>query len=299
MKINRKQFIYNSFILGGSFYLNRFGKFNLSTNNIKFGVISDLHYADNEPYNNNNRYYRESLTKLQKCISVLNSKNIDFLIQLGDFKDQDNENPNEKKTLEYLRSINHEFNKFKGPKFHALGNHDHDSISKSQFLNIVSNYGQTKTRSYYSFDMKGFHFVVLDGNYNNINGDEYDHGNFDWRVAFIPNKQIEWLKTDLQKTKFPTIIFVHHRLDKNAHNSNYCIQNSDKVKEILEESEKVLLVMQGHYHPGDISISNGIHYYTIRGAIEGSGTENNSFAIVNISNELKMNIKGYYQAKSI
>ena len=40
-----------------------------------------------------------------------------------------------------------------------LGNHDLDSLSKEDFLKIVGNTGISQYSSYYSFDLKGLHFI--------------------------------------------------------------------------------------------------------------------------------------------
>src|SRR5512136_52188 len=53
---------------------------------LRFGIITDLHYADIDP--SGDRSYRESLVKLEECIKAMNDRKADFLVELGDFKDQ-------------------------------------------------------------------------------------------------------------------------------------------------------------------------------------------------------------------
>ena len=293
--MNRKEFLYTSSTLIGGLSLGKF-PFSARRNKIRIGLITDLHYAERDPSPGGNRYYRESLKKLSECITVMNQENVDFLIQLGDFKDQD-EPPVESTTLEYLETMVNEFNHFNGPTYHVLGNHDHDSISKAQFLDRVTIPGFEKARSYYSFDKNGFHFVVLDANYTS-EGIAYDHGNFDWKDCYIPAGQTEWLKNDLNSTRKPTIVFVHQRLDEKEGNENYCVGNAASIRTILENAKNVPLVLQGHYHHGDMSTVNGIVYYTLKAAIEGSGLENNSFAILEINPKLEMNLTGFRKTES-
>lgn len=90
----------------------------------------DLHYADRSP--NGSRYYRQSLTKLSECVELMNEQRVDFVIELGDFKDQ-NVHPDEEETLRFLETIESTFTQFKGPVYHVLGNHDMDSIQKTSF----------------------------------------------------------------------------------------------------------------------------------------------------------------------
>ena len=85
---------------------------------LRFGIVTDLHYAD-RPFNNT-RYYKESLPKLSECIELMNEQEVDFLIELGDFKDQ-NTPPDEKETLGFLDTIESKFRQFKGPVYHVLG----------------------------------------------------------------------------------------------------------------------------------------------------------------------------------
>ena len=133
-------------------------------------------------------FYRQSLTKVQEAIDRMNREKLDFAIELGDFKDQDAV-PNEANTLKYLTDIESVFQKFNGLTYHVLGNHDIDGISKQQFLERVENTSIPKTDSYYSFSRKGIHFVVLDGDFTK-EGKAYDHGNFSWEDAGIPEEEI-------------------------------------------------------------------------------------------------------------
>ncbi len=101
---------------------------------LRFGLVTDIHYADIEPAGM--RQYRESPAKLAECVRFMNEQKVDFLVELGDFKDQ-GKPPDEAATLGYLRKIEDVFRGFKGLRFHVVGNHDVDSISKQQFLDVV------------------------------------------------------------------------------------------------------------------------------------------------------------------
>ena len=259
-------------------------------------MITDLHYANRTRPSGSTRYYSESLEKLAECVNVMNEHKVNFLIELGDFKDQDDP-PNEFTTLEYLTAIENEISRFNGPYYHVLGNHDHDSISKQQFLDRISNWGFPEALGYYSFDYHGFHFIVLDSNYSS-QGYEYDHGNFDWKDTLIPDGQKAWLEKDLTENKSPVIVFIHHRLDCNEHMSEYCPQNADEIRRILEKAGNVILVLQGHYHEGDYRRINNIPYYTLKAAVEGSGPSNNNYAILEINPGLEIKISGYRNTES-
>ncbi|MHC4230400.1 MAG: metallophosphoesterase [Planctomycetota bacterium] len=258
---------------------------------VRFGIVTDCHYADADAAGT--RFYRESLDKLTECEKLMNAEKVDFLIELGDFKDQDRP-PAEQKTLSYLHATEQVFQEFNGPTYHVLGNHDLDSISKTQFLSRVENTNIESSRSYYSFDVNDLHCVVLDANYKTDGGD-YDHGNFDWTDANIPPKELDWLRQDLDAAREHVIVFMHQLLDGTG---SVYVKNAPDVRQILEASGKVLAVFQGHHHAGSYSNIAGIHYYTLKALVEGTGPENNSYAIAEVSPDGNVAITGYRRAIS-
>lgn len=255
---------------------------------LRIGLLTDTHYADRRP--NGTRYYRESMDKVAECIDRLNLEKVDFAVHIGDFKDEDPE-PVEAQTLQYVSDMEAVYARFRGPRYHVLGNHDIDSISKEQFLARVENTGVAPERSYYSFDRNGFHFIVLDACFRQ-DGAPYDKGNFDWKDTYIPTTQLDWLRADLQTARGPVIVFVHQLLDPEQ-TEVHQIKNAAQVRSILEQSEKVLAVFQGHQHEGGYHLVNGIHYYTLIAMVEGSGAENNSYAILDVHENGDLVVNGY------
>jgi alkaline phosphatase len=169
-----------------------------------------------------------------------------------------------------------------------------DSLSKRQFLENVENTAIDPARSYYSFDVAGLHCVVLDANYR-ADGSDYDRGNFDWTDANIPPHELDWLKQDLAASQGCVIVFIHQLLD--GEGSVY-VKNAPDVRQALEESGKVLAVFQGHHHEGAYSRIEGIHYYTLKGVVEGRGQENNSYALVEVQRDHSLIVTGYRKAVS-
>ena len=269
-------------------YLKKSGAVRRTT---RFGIVTDCHYADADAAGT--RFYRESLDKLSECVELMNAEKVDFLIELGDFKDQGRP-PVERETLSYLEAVEKVFGQFDGPRYHVLGNHDMDSISKTQFLSRIENTNIDPRRSYYSFDINSLHCVVLDANYG-TDGSDYDHGNFDWTDANIPTAELAWLVQDLAAAGNPVIVFTHQLLD--GVGSVY-VKNAEQVRRILETSGKVLAVFQGHHHSGSYAHLAGIHYYTLKALIEGTGSENNSYAIAEVAPGGDIAVTGYRRADS-
>ncbi|MHC4678993.1 MAG: metallophosphoesterase [Planctomycetota bacterium] len=258
---------------------------------VRFGIVTDCHYADADPAGT--RFYRQSLDKLTECVALMNAEKVDFLIELGDFKDQDKV-PAEQKTCSYLEAVEQVFQDFEGPTYHVLGNHDMDSISKKQFLARVENTGIDSSRSYYSFDLNSLRFVVLDANYSS-DGTDYDHGNFDWTDANIPSGELAWLERLLAEAPGFVIVFIHQLLDGTG---SVYVNNASEIRQILQASGKVRAVFQGHHHPGRYSNMAGIHYYSLKALVEGAGAENNSYAIVEVERDGSVIVTGYRKAQS-
>jgi hypothetical protein len=258
---------------------------------VRFGIVTDCHYADTEPAGT--RFYRESLDKLAECVARMNAERVDFLVELGDLKDEDRP-PVESRTLQYLRTIEKVFQGFAGPRYHVLGNHDADCISKGQFLQNVENTGIDPSRTYYSFGVRGLHCVVLDANYK-ADGADYDRGNFDWTDANIPRHEIDWLRQDLATSRGPVIVFIHQLLDGAG---DLYVNNAAEVRAVLQESGKVVAVFQGHHHAGAYNGIEGIHYYTLKGVVEGQGQENNSYAVVEVRSDRSLVVTGHRRAVS-
>lgn len=258
---------------------------------LRFGVITDTHYADREP--SGTRHYRDSMLKMQEAIREFNRSRLDFIIELGDMKDMSVDG-SALLTLGYLDEIESIFKSFNGPSYHVLGNHDMDCITKEEFLAHTTNTPRTSGRAHYSFAVKGYRCVVLDANFN-PDGEPYARGNFDWRSATIPASQLEWLEEELTKHRQqPTLIFIHQMLDSfSTVSRNLCVDNADEVRAILERHKQVRAVFQGHHHPGHCSRHKGIDYITFNGMIEQSFPQHNSYAIVEITPEGDILVEGF------
>ncbi|HUL53612.1 MAG TPA: metallophosphoesterase [Opitutaceae bacterium] len=258
----------------------------------RFGLVTDPHYADADP--KGTLFYRESIGKMREAVGRLQAERVAFLAELGDFKDMAPGEP-EERTLSHLVTIEREFQRFGGPAYHVLGNHDMDNLSKAQVLAHIANTGIPASRSYYAFGHGGVRFVTVDTNFMH-DGRDYDHGNFDWRDIHLPPAELEWLRAELSAATEPVIIFGHQRFDGDGHVQ---VVNRAQVREVFESSGKVLAVFQGHDHKGAYSLINGIHYYTLRAVVEGSGAENNAYAVVDVHRDLALTVTGYRRAVSM
>jgi alkaline phosphatase len=260
----------------------------ISAQTLSFGMFTDVHYAAIP--DNGTRKYSQSLDKVNQCIDSMNHQKVSFLIELGDFKDMP-VSADSTAALGYLKIIETAFSSFKGDRYHVLGNHDEDCISKEQFYSIARNSHIKNQNTWYAFKKGGYQFVVLDACFDSI-GRPYDKGNFKWYDTNIPTVELKWLEQELKQSKLPVVIFVHQPLNGTTKVS---VSNGKLVRSIMEKSKKVKCVFKGHEHKGGYEQINGIHYYTLKGLIEGDFPASNSFAIVTLSKG-KIHIKGFGNA---
>jgi predicted phosphodiesterase len=251
---------------------------------LRIGLVTDLHYADKP--SGGNRHYRESIDKLAEAAKEFQRSKTDFLVELGDLIDSGGSAQAEQR---YLQRINKDYSGLAKDRHYVLGNHCVYSLTKDEFLYCVE-----RDRSYYSFDRQDFHFVVLDGCFRD-DGKSYGRKNFDWTDANIPTEQIEWLRSDLSHTGKKVIVFVHQRLDVA---NNYGIKNAPEIRRVLEDSGKVLAVVQGHNHKNDYSDIKGIHYVTLMAMVEGSGAEHNCYSVMSILPNGTIRITGFRKQTS-
>ncbi|MEM9478461.1 MAG: metallophosphoesterase [Verrucomicrobiota bacterium] len=253
---------------------------------LRVGLISDVHFADKA--SNGLNYYRHSRGKFREAIDFFNRQGTDFVVELGDFIDGKDGKDRE---MDHLRTINDEFKKANCDIVHVLGNHCLKSLTKDEFLD------ETKgLEPPYSFDRSGFHFVVLDGNFDK-EGQSYAEGNFRFFDSAIPPSQTDWLEMDLAASALPTFAFVHQRLDVTKMNP-FGVRNSPEIRRVLEDSGKVVGVFQGHSHLNSCRRINGVNYATMRAMVKGGGARNSGYAVAEIYPDSAVMVQGFRKQRS-
>jgi Icc protein len=212
----------------------------------------------------------------QKAIDTLNILDPDFIITGGDLVMDVLDQTYGR--ADSLYSLYQEMSKgFNMPVYNTVGNHevygwhrneegieDHPEFGKKMFENRLGD-------RYYSFDHKGWHFIVLDALARHPSG---------YYMGKIDKEQIDWLKTDLQNVEkeTPIVISVHLPFvttwaqigqgSLTANPENAVTTNSLEVLQLFKEYN-LKLVLQGHLHfLEDIFVGNKIHFITA-GAVCG------------------------------
>ncbi|GHT46587.1 alkaline phosphatase [Planctomycetales bacterium] len=282
-RLTRRAFlVQGTLVVSGAFAIAE-----VQSSALKIGLFTDIHYDEKEHHGN--RYFRESPAKLAAAAEDFEKHQIDFLVELGDLIDSSESPEADKK---YLQTINDSLKRISKRRYYVIGNHCVATLTKDEFLSEI---GQEK--SYFSFDSHGYHFVVLDACFGQ-DGIPYGRGsNKDWKDTKIPDAELDWLKSDLAETHLPGVVFLHHRLDM-ENDEAHTVKNADKVRAVLEKSKKVRLVLQGHDHRGGYKEIEGISYCTLSAVIEGSGLENNSFSVLELTEQGDIRLHGFCKQKS-
>ena len=202
---------------------------------LRFGLIADVHQD----------VMHDGYQRIKAFTEAMNEARADFICQLGDFCQ-----PHERN-----RGFLERWRQFDGPRYHVLGNHDMDGgYTREHTVDFLDMPGK-----HYSFDNKGVHVMVLDGNEPGGKSGGYKR--------YISRQQLSWISRDLEATSLPTIVFSHQALDHSAG-----VENSEDVRKTLEESitstgqKKVVACFCGHHHDDQAKQLNGIHYIRINSA---------------------------------
>ena len=261
---------------------------------VRFAFITDSHYAPHiAPVPGDRRRYGDALCKMRRFAQHMNRLHADFVVEGGDFKDLGR---TREESIAYLDAMEGAFALFRGPRYHVLGNHDHDNLSKDEFLSRISNDGQQAAKAYYSFERGGVKFIVLNACFDSSLR-PYSQNN-PWNDANVPPRELAWFEQELAAARGPVVVFCHQRLD-DAAEPNHLVRNAKQVRQLIEANGKVRLVVTGHQHCGGYHLLNGIPYYSLRALVVDSGPGANSFAEVAVYPSGAFAVTGWRNAVSV
>ncbi len=259
-----------------------------STNDFSFVFMTDIHL---QPENNAPEGFAQAIEKAKEL-------HPDFVIMGGDMIMDALGTSYERADSQYVIYQN-AVKKFDIPVYNTVGNHELYGIYESSNADTTDEmfntgmYEKYLGKRYYSFDHKGWHFIILDA-VQATNERRY--------IGFIDEEQQAWLQSHLQSvdTTTPIGISVHipfitslSQVKKGSLTPNtqgLVISNSKEVLELFE-NHNLRLVLQGHLHYlEDINVRNKTHFIT-GGAVSGgwwggphNGVEE-GFLLFNVKND--------------
>ena len=237
---------------------------------VTFGIFTDIH----------TEIMPDGRQRLAAFLDACQKKQVDFMIQLGDFYYPPHRSPlkcpREKIPVNVAYALHggnltegeEIFQQFRSnsiPHYSVLGNHDLDFWNKEEAVRALDLPGP-----YYSFAVNGFHFIVLDGNwYRDKNGifHPYDHGDYfccqSDELPWLDPQQLTWLEKELEQIRGTVVIFSHQSL----HQELYAIRNHHLLHQLLcrkaQTDGNFIVAINGHNHIDHIVKKDQIWYWNL------------------------------------
>lgn len=238
--------------------------------NVKFGVIADLH-AD---------IVQDAHRRMDRFLWECRREQVDFIVQLGDFVYPDEGNCDcrpENRPVNIQNAIDHptpvdkqelrnRFESFEKPHYHVLGNHDLDFCSKEQMTAFLG-----MPAPQYAFEHGGVRFAVLDCNFWRQEGQLKDFCRGDYfdgqDLPYLSPRCMEWLEKDMwQHMDKPFVLFSHQRLVE----GRWSIRNHEELRTLFRRYRaaggRVALCMNGHNHMDDVCEQDGVCFFDVNSA---------------------------------
>lgn len=225
--INRRDFMKLTAIGGGAVFLSGLtksatGADYASDDEFFFVQLTDTHWGFKGPPN------PDASNTLKKAVATVNGLKMqpDFIVFTGDLTHTTDDPQERRKRLAEFRDIVGEL-KVKNVRF-IPGEHDASLDNGAAYKEFFGN-------TYYAFDHKGVHFVMLD----NVS----DSG------AKIGDEQLAWLAADLAKQAKDAriVVFTHRPLFDLAPKWDWATRDGAKAIDILMPYKNVT-VFYGHIH---------------------------------------------------
>ncbi|MCD4664654.1 MAG: metallophosphoesterase [Bacteroidales bacterium] len=212
---------------------------------------------------------KNAVAGFNQAIDSVNKINPDFVITGGDLV-MDVLGQSFERADSLYKLYDKSLENFKMPVYNTLGNHEIFGIyEKSGVKQSHPEYGEKMFenrlgKSYYSFDHKGWHFMIL----NSV--EDTGEGGYIGKVDSI---QMEWIKSDLESVdkETPVLVSVHIPFitsfmqilygSTEPNSESLVITNSKEVLELFE-GHNLKLVLQGHLHFLEDIYVGGTHFIT-------------------------------------
>ncbi len=229
----------------------------------QFVFMTDIHL----------RPEKNAVAGFDQAIDKINQINPDFVITGGDQIDDALDQTFKRADLLY-NLYKTSIKRLKMPIYNTIGNHDlfgiyrtsgispkHPEFGKKIFTSRLN-------RRYYTFDFRGWHFIILDS--IKIT----DSGKY---RGEIDQEQIRWLTNHLKNLdkKNPIIIGSHvpfysimPQIDERFKVEKFLLTNTKEILGLFKD-HNLKLVLQGHVHTYEVIQSKGI-YFISAGAISAN-----------------------------
>lgn len=228
---------------------------------LTFGVVTDEHLGPEAAFGGKLRKLTGLAPALLQAFATRMREEVkpDAVINLGDCVEDESHDADlerYRRCLEILASSQR-------PLIHVAGNHDRIHLADEEILQA---WGGGLERLYRSFDLGGFHIVVL-----------ATHEEKDVAVT-IDEPQLAWLAEDLRRhAAKPVVVLMHHSAaDQDLRDNRWfagaphlcLVAQRRRLRALLQAHGDVRLVLNGHLHWNHVDVIGGIPYVTLQSLIE-------------------------------
>ena len=217
---------------------------------LKIAHITDVHI----------RPELDAPNRFRKCLNDIKKNKIDFFLNGGDtiyaadYDHIDRDRVNEQWAI--WKELRSEFSEY---EVHScLGNHDmwwaapnkQDSMYGKDYA--IKQLGIPDR--YYSFDKKGWHFIILDSNNDN--------------AGSLDKEQRQWLETDFAKLAPGSNVLIMSHYPILGANGGKHTDRDYLTKLYYKHKDKKITCLTGHVHILDSVVYNNVNYFC-NGALSG------------------------------
>jgi len=225
----------------------------------RFALITDVHFGPPARFAGQLRKLSHTATPLtREFVTAMNDRfRPELVVNLGDVIEDEGVEQDRAQYGIFLGLLSN----LHAPRVHVAGNHDTVNLSDTDLAALWNHQGSL----HYSRDVGPVHFVVL-----------RTVETKDVRVD-LPPEQLEWLAADLVQTTRRAVVLMHHPASDMLLEGNrwferaphICrVSNRKLLRNVLEESKKVIAVFNGHVHWNHLDVIEGIPYITVQSLTE-------------------------------
>lgn len=263
---------------------------------LTIGLVADIHFGNNTRFDGKLRKLSaQAPSLLERFVRHMQEEvQPDFVVNLGDVIEDEASDVDAERygaALEQLRRC-------PGQLYNVAGNHDTIHLDAATLRRW---WGWPPAGPlYYGFDCGGLHFIVL----QTIEKKDTD--------ISIDSAQLEWLTAELDRTRRPTVVFMHHpAADQDLRDNRWfsrtehiaLLADRKRFRALLRDRGKVVAVFNGHLHWNHLYVADRIPYVTLQSLVENvdddaPGRAAGSYAVVRLSaRTLQVQVAGIEPAR--
>ena len=219
-----------------------------SADSVTFSLFADLHWREGD--------WSWCEKRLDAIFERAVRENAEFVIHCGDFCHD----------VAAARGMIAKYASGPLPAYHTLGNHEFECSDSLE--EVVSALGLA--RNWYSFDVRGFRFVVLDTNYHHGPDGAVKHYADEsvWekchQMEFVlPDDQAAFLLDAVATAPGPVAVFSHSSFLRSP-----AAKGVSNAREILAAADKAragrpVLWCNGHHHRDSLFVRDGMAFFDV------------------------------------